>query len=138
MTKIPKQPLSFPRPAPMGALSQQAGRPGGLRGTILRRLVARWCRYCTLCHAGRHIHKQRSLEADRGPKFPSSPYHPLRQPPWGRLGRAWGLRGAFIKLFLSSLGAAKAPWAMWRDTYTSNAALRPKGDQNPQAAPIVP
>ena len=50
--------LSFPRPAPMGAYSQQAGRPRGLRETTLRRLVARWCRYGTLCHAGRYIHKQ--------------------------------------------------------------------------------
>ena len=83
MTKIPKQPLSFPRPAPMGALSQQAGRPGGPRGTILRRLVDSWCRYCTLYHAGRHIHKQRSLEVDGDRNPQAAPIIPYASPHGG-------------------------------------------------------
>ena len=67
----------------MGAISQQAGRPGGLRENILRRLVDRWCRYCTLCHAGRHIHKQRSMEVDGDRNPQAAPIIPYASPHGG-------------------------------------------------------
>ena len=50
MTKIPKQPLSFPRPVPLW-----------VSGVLfLRRFGARWCRYSALGYDGQYTHKQRS------------------------------------------------------------------------------